>query len=209
MDTLRTMRNNNQPQPQGPAPIQRLDADAIVTGRDLDMQGERMYRERVAPEIASAWEMAAGATQSAAKIQYAKEFEKYGPEIQGELQKLPPQMRTLDNISTVVTLVKGRHADEDREAYAREHAQRILTEMGQTIRPTGGGSSSNSPIQPNPFESDDVPADWKSRAKTAGITESTLLEFCRSNDMTPDAFWKLFPKGTALQPIVAEAGRGK
>jgi len=200
------MQAANQPRPQ--APVQ-IEDDAIMTGRDFRTQLGQAYQQQVAPEIQRAWEMAAGATQSAAQMKYAKEWEKHGPEIQAELQKLPAHQRTLDTIEMVVTFVKGKHADEDRESYAREHAQRIIAEMGGTIRPTGGGSASNSPIQPNPFESDDVPADWKSRAKTAGITEQTLLEFCRSNDMSPDQFWKLFPKGTALQPIVAEAGRGK
>ncbi len=81
--------------------------------------------------------------------------------------------------------------------------------MEPTIRPGGGGSGPTPSTQQNPFEGEHIPSDWKQRAKTAGIDERTVREFCASNDMQPDDFWKLFPKGSPLQPIVAEASNGR
>ena len=200
--------NAQRPQPQAPqAPPSRFDDDAIMTGRDFRTQADGFYQQQVAPQIQSAWEMAASATDSAAQIRYAKEYEKYGDEIRRELGKLPAQHRTLDNIGTVVTLIKGRHADD----YAREEAQRIVSQMDTTIRPMGGGSSPTPQTQQQDrLESDDIPAEWRQRAKQAGINQNTLNEFLRSNDMTEEQFWNQFPKGSPLQPIVAEAGnRGR
>ena len=186
--------------------VPSLDDDAIMTGRDFRTHAQQLYQRDVQPQINSAWEMAASANEAAAQTRYAAEFGRYGDEIRRELAKLPAQQRTLDNIGMVVTLIKGRHVDD----YAREYAQQAVSQMDSTIRPTGGGSgpTPQTPAQ-SQFDSDEIPSDWRMRAKQAGINERTIAEFCAGNDMTPDDFWKLFPKGSALQPIVAEAGHGR
>lgn len=173
----------------------------ILTTKDLPA----LFQQYVQPALDRSAEDRASSNYAFAKMNNAPAFQKYGPEIQQELAKVPKQYWTLDNLETVITLVYGRHRDD----YAREEAQRLVSQMEPTIRPTGGGSG---PIptqteQTNPFESDQVPTDWKMRAKQAGINESTIREFCAANDMTPDDFWKQFD--TTRQPIVAEANLGR
>lgn len=175
--------------------------DAILTGKDWQNLSQRAFQQYVQPAMQQSVDMAASASYAAVAGKHATGFQKYGPEIQQELAKVPKQYWTLDNLETIVTLVYGRHRDD----YAREEAQRLVSQMEPTIRPTGGGSG---PIptqseQQNPFESESIPADWKMRAKQAGINEATIREFCQANDMSPADFWKQFD--SSRPPMVAEA----
>jgi len=168
----------------------------ILTTKDLP----KLFAQYVQPALQQSTDLAASGNYAAVQARHPSAFQKYGPEIQQELAKVPKQYWTLDNLETVVTLVYGRHRDD----YAREEAQRLVSQMEPTIRPTGGGSG---PVptqseQKNPFESDEIPSDWKMRAKQAGINESTIREFCQANDMTPEEFWKQF---SSRPPMVAEA----
>jgi hypothetical protein len=197
------------PQPFAPQEQPRFGQEAmigneqhtILTTKDLP----KLFAQYVQPALQQSTDLAAGGIYAAMQARHPQAFQKYGPEIQQELAKVPKTYWTLDNLETVVTLVYGRHRDD----YAREEAQRLVSHMEPTIRPTGGGSG---PVpaqseQKNPFESESVPADWKVRAKDAGITEATIREFCQANDMTPEDFWKQFDN-SPRQPMVAEIGPG-
>lgn len=180
--------------------------DAILTGKDWRTLSEQAFAQYIQPAMQQSVDMAASASYAAVSQKHSRDFQRFGPEIQQELARVPKQYWTLDNLETVVTLIRGRHTDE----VAREMAQQLVSSMDPTIRPTGGGSA---PIptqteQHNPFESDTVPTDWKMRAKQAGITESTIREFCQANDMSPEDFWKQFGS-SPMQPIVAEANVGR
>jgi hypothetical protein len=190
--------------PAAPAAAATFADDTIVTGKELRAVLDAAVQRYAAP-VQQSVDMAASGVYGIARQTYKREFDKYGPEIQVELSKIPRSLWTLDNLDTVVTLVAGRH----REDYARERAQELVAQMEPTIRPTGGGSG---PV-PTPqekarsLESDSIPSDWKERAKRAGITEATVREFCSTNDMTPEAFFEMFEK-SPLQPIVAEVPSG-
>ena len=175
--------------------------DTIVTGRDLRAYLDQAARQYIEPQMRMVGEQAASSVYGTARQLYPKEFQRYGPEIQQELAKIPRNLWTLDNLDTVVTLVAGRH----REDYARERAQELVAQMEPTIRPTGGGSEPVPTAQQksHTLESDAIPSDWKARAKAQGITEATVREFCTTNDMTPEQFFQMFEK-SPLQPIVAE-----
>jgi len=173
----------------------------ILTTKDLP----KLFQQYIQPSLQQSTDLAAGGIYAAMQARHPQAFQKYGPEIQQELAKVPKQYWTLDNLETVVTLVYGRHRDD----YAREEAQRLVAHMEPTIRPTGGGSGPV-PTQDqhqNPFESESIPTDWKQRAKQAGITEATIREFCQANDMSPEDFWKQFDT-SPRQPMVAEIGGG-
>ncbi len=189
--------------PQAPVSTQGIDDDAILTGRDA----KRLFEQFVSPSLANNVENTAANSLAVARSTHAKDFERYGPEITQELAKVPKQYWTLDNVETVVTLIRGRHRDE----YARELASQLAANMEPTIRPTGGGSGpvTTQPSAQNPFEGEHVPAEWRIRAKNAGINERTIQEFCQANDMSPEDFWKQFER-SPMQPIVAEvSARGQ
>lgn len=180
--------------------------DDIVTGQALKQYLAEAERRVIGPHLQKTSEQAASSVFGYARTQYKKEFDRWGPEIQQELAKVPKDLWTVDNMETIVNLVAGRH----REDYARDRAQEIISQMEPTIRPMGGGSE---PIptaeqKSHSLESDKIPADWKARARQAGITESTVREFCQSNDMTPEQFFQMFEK-SPLQPIVAEVPSGR
>lgn len=189
-----------------PSGMPELADDTILTGRDLKSYLRQAQQQFIAPQMQQSTDMASSGVYGIASMKFKKEFDRYGPEIQQELTKVPRTYWTLDNLETVVNLVAGRH----REDYARERAQELVAQMEPTIRPTGGGSV---PV-PTPheksqsLESESIPDDWKLRAKQAGITEATVREFCQSNEMTPEEFFKQFEK-SALQPIVAEVPHGR
>ncbi len=192
--------------PAQPTGFQAIADDAILTGRDLRAALTQAQREYLAPQMQQSTDMAASGVYGIASMKYDKEFKRYGPEINQELAKIPKGYWTLDNTDTVVNLVAGRH----REDYARERAQELVAQMEPTIRPTGGGSGPvpTSEQKAQSLDSEPIPSEWKARAKQAGITESTIREFCTANDMTPEAFFKQFEK-SPLQPIVAEVGYGR
>lgn len=180
--------------------------DTIITGKDLNAYMVRAAQQYIEPTVRQLGEQAASSVYGTARQLYPREFAKYGPEIQQELAKVPRNLWTLDNLDTVVTLVAGRH----REDYARERAQELVAQMEPTIRPSGGGSEPvpTSQQKTQTLESDAIPGDWKARAKAQGITEATVREFCASNEMTPEDFFKMFEK-SPLQPIVAEVPNGR
>ena len=195
-----------RPEPPRAPDVFNVRDDDIVTGQQLKQYLDQAQRQVLAPQFQQSTEMAASAIYGFAQSKYADEFKRYGPEIQQELQRVPKQMWTVDNMKTIVDIVAGRH----REDYARERAQELIAQMEPTIRPMGGGSEPvPTPEQKNhSLESDKIPADWKARAKQAGITESTVREFCASNDMSPEQFFQMFEK-SPLQPIVAEVPSGR
>ena len=117
-------------------------------------------------------------------------------------------MWTLDNLETVVKLVKVDHIDE----LAREHAQQLASQMEPTIRSIGAGGSVSVPIdKAHSLESDKIPVEWKKRALAAGVTENVVREFCQTNEMTVEQFYKQFDHlgkyAGQTNPIVGEIGK--
>lgn len=130
--------------------------------------------------------------------EYAKDFDRFGPELSALIAKVPPNLRTLDNLRQVVKMVRSDHVDE----LARERAQELVADMAPTIR-SGGAPAVGAPVSKDvSLESEKIPAEWKRRATAAGIDENTVAEFCRANDMTPAAFYKQFDQ--PLNPIVQD-----
>lgn len=181
-----------------PPPAFDIADDDYVSGRDF----KRLMAERTQPVDTTAITLAADANLSIVRSRYARDFERYGAEINDMLTQVPHNVRTLDNLERVVKMVRSDHLDE----IAREQAQQIVAGMEPTIRSTGAGSSPAPISREFSLESDKIDPEWRKRALANGITERTVDEFCRANDMTPEAFYKQFDK--PLSPIVGERGKG-
>lgn len=189
-----------------PTPEAPIADDMILTGKDLRKALAQGFAQYVQPALTQNATMTSGAIYAQARGLFPTEFTKYEPEIQQVLASVPREQWTIDNLERVVTFVRGRHVAD----LAREEAQRLVANMDPTIRSGGGSGLAPTPQQPtvNPWENPNVPAEWKQRAQQAGISEATIREFCATNEMAPEDFWKMFDK-SPMQPIVAEAGRGR
>ena len=181
-------------QPPQPAPAPQafhVDPEGYVTGA----QAQRIQSDalaQIAPQYQQAIELAASGNLSQVRRDYAKDFSKYGPEIMAEVNNLPANLRSVDNLEKIVKYVKVGHLDE----IAHERAQQLVQEMEPTMRSIGGaGSASAPPVSPDSFRAqwEKLPPEWRSRAEREGITEAVVQEFCAGNEgMTPADFFKTF-----------------
>lgn len=197
-----SFRQPQAPVPQAPPQAQpfTLDPEGYVTGSQFQQAQRQAFEQYVQPDITAGIELAASANFGLTRNKHDKEFAKYGPEIMSRLAGVPKKMWTLDNLDTVVKLVKADHLDDYRAEWQTE----VRASMEPTIRSSGAGGSV--PVtqenKEHSLESEKIPDEWKRRAQKAGITESTVREFCAKNDMTPEAFYKQFE--TPTNQIVAE-----
>lgn len=181
--------------PVAPAPTAfDVADDEYLTGAQV----KRMLSDRATPVDDTAVRLAADANLGIVRNQFAQDFAKYGPEISALVAQVPSNLRTIDNLTRVVKMVRSDHVDE----IAAERAQQLASTMASTLRPTGGASASASVSREYSLESEKIPPEWKERARAAKITEETVADFCRANDMTPAQFYKQFE--TPMNKIVED-----
>lgn len=142
--------------------------------------------------------LAASGNEHVVRGKYASDFAKYGTEINALIARVPANLRTVDNLEQCVRMVRSNHLEE----IASERAQQIASELGATFRSTGAGTPPPPVSRDASLESDKIPSAWKARAAKAGITERTVEDFCRANDMSAADFYKQFD--TPLNRIVEE-----
>lgn len=198
----RAFTQPEKPQPQA-QPV-ALDPEGYVTGGQVQTWASQQIQSQVNPELEAAHNLASSAVYSVVQNKYPKEFSKYRGEIDGYLAKMPKKQWTLDNLDTVVKLVKADHFAD----YQAEWETDFRAKVEPTIRSGGAGGSVPVPEKKeNSLESEKIPAEWKLRAQQQGITESTVREFCASQGMSEEQFYKQFE--TPMNPIVAEVRIGK
>ena len=192
------------PSPQTPAPVPPqapFATDDYVTGGQM----QQAFTQFVQPDVQSAQDLAASAVYSFAQMKHQKEFSKYGPEIAQRLATVPKKLWTLDNVETVVKLVKADHFADYQAEWETENRAKVEA----TIR--SGGVGGSPPVtqenKQHSLESEKIPDEWKRRAAKAGLTESTVREFCAAQDMTVEAFYKQFDN--PRNAIVAEVQDGR
>lgn len=181
-----------------------LDPNDFVTGAQFQAAQQQAFQQYVQPDLQAGIELAASSNLGFAKREYAKEFSRYGPEILTMLNGVPKKSWTIDNFAFIVDTVRGRHLADYQAEWQTEAGVR----MEQTIRSGGaGGAAPVNQNKSNSLESEKIPDEWKARAQKAGLTESTIQEFCIKNDMTVADFYKQFetPRGQ----IVAEVQDGR
>ena len=190
----------NQPVYQQPPPYQSAQVpaqqpqwmqqpDEYMTGRNMQEAGSYFLtaaQQAAQQQSAPAIEIAAQNAVGLAKMQYAKDFQKYGPEINSYLARVPKANWTLDAVETVVNLVRSRHVDD----IARERAEEMIAQ-GQHpgLRATGAGSPPNSPAS-DPFAALSDPQ--KERLAKAGLRLPDIQRFCEANNLTVDKWLKLY-----------------
>lgn len=184
--------------PPAPVTAPQIADDDYVSGAQL----KQFLAAASAPNTDSI-NLAASASYGVVRSQHAATFAKYGPEIEAKLARVPRNLWTLDNLETVVKMVRSDHHAEIVEEGVNERI-RQLTESGTALRSSGAATPLVPVTRDQSLESEKIPAEWKRRASEAGVTERTVEEFCRSNDMTPADFYKQFD--TPLNRIVEDHG---
>ena len=169
-----------------------------ITGAQLATAQQQAYAQYVQPGVNQALDLAASGNLDRVKQKYADKFAKYGPEILATLSVVPKAQWTIDNLEKVVKLSLVDHVDE----MARERAEHLLSEMTPTMRSGGAGSGSVPTPQPDfSLKSEKLPEAWRKRAESLGLTEQALTEFCASNGMSREDFFKQFEKGLVSDAV--------
>jgi hypothetical protein len=199
MAQAQVLQKFNQPTPQ-PVQQNRFDMDLqdeeYIQGKDVKRIMQQVAMQGQAGDPV-ARQLAAQNIWGIIQIQQADAFKRWGPEIGAEASRLPVEHWTLDNLTTIVQIVKSRHVDE----LARETAERLISEAHPTIRSGTGGSGSGPLTTQRTLNDDNLPKEWVDRAKALGITESTVKEFCDSVGITPEQYLadvEKFGKGAVI-----------
>lgn len=177
-------------QPPTPAAPAATDDEAFIRVKDLPA----LANERMRP----VYEANAQTAYHIVSQQYAKEFAKYGPEILVNINRIPVEQRSVDNLRAAVKFTLADHLDD----LVRDRMHEASPEM-LTLRSTGAAPASVQPTNDLSLKSDKMPADYRARLERVGMTEAVLDEYCRANSMTREQFFQQFePKA-----IITEAPR--
>ena len=187
MAAAQLARFNQQPQLPPEPPKNRFDYDLpddeYLTGKQV--KGILQQVANQGPPIdETARSIAAQGLYGNIRSSRADEFKRWQSEIDREISKLPVQYWTYEALNTIVNMVRANHVDE----LVAEKAQRLAGESHPTIRSGTGGSGSGPFTQQRTLDSDGMPRDWVTQAKSLGIDESTVREFAQLQGITPDEY---------------------
>lgn len=184
------------PAPQQPQGAQPWAADDYVTGASLNQYAPRMIEQAMQPKLDDLYRMTADANLANVQRDNAPIFARYGPEVYAKLATVPRNLWTVDNLKTIVNLVRVDHVDE----LALERARQLAAEMEPALRSTGAGAAPVAHNQPqHTLTSEAVPQEWRDRAAKVGLNEHALDEFCRANGMTREDYFKQFARQTITE----------
>lgn len=174
-----------QPAPayQPPAPPPQVGDDDYLTGGQF-RQLAQQYQQQTAQDARRAIELAASANLESIKRDNSGTFQKYGPEVYNKLANVDKQYWTVDNLRTIVNLVKADHVEE----LAAERAQSLFNEQTLTLRSTGA------PLAPVSSPQDSISEDLRKRLDSVGIDLRTLDQFCLSNGLTREQWIEAYGK---------------
>lgn len=187
-----------QPQPQYQQPVYQqppqqppaIDPDEAVTGRTLMQQGQQVVQQaqQAAWHAANpALEMAAGSNLEMVKGHFQTEFARYGPEIYTKLATLPKDRWTIDNLKTVVNLVRADHLEE----LVSERASRLAAEQ-PALRSSGAQPP---PGSPNPTAPDQALTDaQRATLRRHGLTPELVAEQAQKMGWTPAKWYEAYGK---------------
>jgi len=186
-----------QPPPSQPSPqYQPLADDEFLTGRQVKEYGQQLAQS-LAPQFQQATDIAAQTAYGFVRQKYDNDFNRYGPEIQQLLANVPKAQWSLDNLERVVKIVRAEHLDELVDEGIRHRA----AEQVPSLRPNGGATESGAP---HTGFAPDIDATWVQKARSQGIDEATVREFCAANGMSEKAFYEQFKNGL-VSSAVAES----
>lgn len=204
-----------QPQPQqpqrpatqaAPVPGETLADEDYINGAQLKRYLAGQAPQYVQPQLQQLYAQNASTAISLVQQQFPDDFKRYGAEIHSRIALMPLEYRTVDNLVSQVKFVRSEHLDQLVEEKAEARAQEMRAQMASGLRssgaPIGGPGPTDNGNTAGYLQNEVIPDKWKRLAEKVNLTESTLQDFCRQNDMTPEQFVELF-KGNVMIDTMA------
>ena len=186
-----------QPPPQGEQPIETDFADYRGVNRIVQNQLQQAAQP-IQQQMLSLYQMAATNSLAMAREKHPDIFKRWGHEIHAKLADVPYHLRTLDNLETVIKMVKSDHVED----LATERARELMAQQDPGLRPNG--SAGGYPQYQVPVgkitESEALPADYRELLRIKGVTDDAVREFCRMTNQTLDQ-WMDMAKRTRTDLI--------
>ncbi len=177
-------------------------ADEYVRGADLNRLAPELVDQRVDSRMVGINEQLANIALDTVRREFTDEFSKYGPEIYGKLSTLNKQtgVWTVDNLRTVVNIVRAGHVDEIVRDKLRGQSP-----MEPALRSTGAAPvpANASTTQDFSLNSEKLPVEFREKLKAAGVNDSNFEDFLKGSGMTREQYFKLFEK----RQVITEAPR--
>jgi hypothetical protein len=181
--------------PAAPSQAQRFDLDIpdddFISGRQMKQLIQQYGAAGQGDPVAR--HLAASSNMHAIQQMQPDAFKRWAPEIHAEIAKVPPELRTLDNLQLVVQIVQGRHVQELVDEQARQKAVLLAQEQVATIR-SGTGGSTAIPTLTTDLRSDDLPEHWRKQAELHGLTLDAVREFCHATGESMESYFETVKK---------------
>ncbi len=187
--------------PVAPVTPQGFAEDEYVRGADLNRMAPRIVDERIDSRVAGLNAQLANIALDTVRKEFNDDFNRFGPEIYGKLSTLDKAsgVWTVDNLRTVVKLVRADHVDE--LVRDKLHASSL---MEPALRSTGAAPVSVTPPATDfSVKSEQLSPDFREKLAKAGVTEATMDDFCRAAGMTREQYFQMASKNQ----IITEAPR--
>lgn len=198
-----------RPQPAPPSPTPAPRADGLPSDEDwMRMPTDaaaRVANAQFAPfkeSMNGLAQMQAQTIRALAAQQYGDDFRRWSPEIDTAMAGVPLEQRTLDNYEKVVQFVRGKHVTE----LVEERARQMMTQGGLGERSGGSNGGVGVPI-PGTYDPNKLPAGLGEVAKSKGLTEGMVQDFCRKNGWTVEKWMNEVQSGkvfTSVSPFSGE-----
>ncbi len=189
-----------QPQypPSQEPPVNESDFADVRTVNRMVEQRLSQAAQPIGQQMQSLYEMQAGTNLSMARDKHADVFKRWGHEVNAKLATVPYHLRTLDNLETIVKMVKADHVED----LAAERARELVAQQDPALRPSGGAGgypNYQAPLR-GIVESEALPADYRNLLQQRGVTDEAVREFCRMNNLSVEQ-WVDMAKRTRTDVI--------
>lgn len=187
-----------QQQYQAPQTTNRFDLDQSADDDFISVKQARALMAQAQQGDPVARQLAIGGNMQAIRQSNAEYFKRWGPELEMEINKIPPEMRTLDNLQLVVNMVRGNHVQELVDEKARQQAVQLSQDQVAAIRSGSGGSQTIPNTQNFDLKSNDLPEEWRELASKHNLTLDQVREFTQATGETMEQYFatvKKFGKG--------------
>ena len=171
--TYQTPQYQQPYQPQQPTSIPSNDEWLTDPNTAFQRAMGTIQQSQFAPAMDSMAMGNAANARALAEMKYQDDFRRFGPEIQMELTRVPPQMQTFDNIKYVVDLVRGRHAHELANELAEQKVKERLA--SGTLRP-GGMDGGIAPVEATGVDFNKLPEGYQAILQRAGVKDVRDLD---------------------------------
>lgn len=168
--------------PQNGQWANQIDPDQPLTLAQLQALAPQFVQQSMQPQLSALAQNTANLAFDTVYREESKAFQRYGPEINALLARVPRETWTIDTVRQAVRIVKADHIDD----LARERAEQLVNDQFPTLRSNGGAPGT--PIAParaaDSIFDESIPEETRDRLRKAGVTEQTAQSFCEANGIT-------------------------